>query len=175
MRRALVVVVIGLLVSGCATAERPEGVVERWLLALNQGPAGQPERYATSVVSRTILPAHRDAAPGELDVIEVGRARPCAYRGPMVCEARVPFRVVLVDGEEIRSDALVGVHRSDSAVAKSRVFAVVDRSDEAMLPSEGGPPIGGADPATWLIALGAAVGTALLSEGAMHVARARKG
>jgi hypothetical protein len=165
-----------LLLTGCGRSEpRAEGIVERWLLALNQGPAGEPDRYATPVVSRAVLPSHRAADPGELDVIEVGRARACGYRGPMVCEAQVPFRVVFVGGDEIRSDALVGVHRSESDVVGSRVFAVIDRSTEAELPSEGGPPIAGVDPPGWLAALGAAIALAALSEAAMRLTRRRQG
>jgi hypothetical protein len=32
-----------LVLPACASTERPEGLVERWLVSLNQGAAGRPE------------------------------------------------------------------------------------------------------------------------------------
>jgi hypothetical protein len=64
-----------LALSACAGQERPEGIVERWLLALNQGAAGEPDRYAPNAASEEILPGWEHLDPGELDVVEVARAR----------------------------------------------------------------------------------------------------
>jgi hypothetical protein len=171
VKRTLLTVVALLSLASCAVPDRPEGVVERWLLALNQGRAGEPLRYAYRGVSDVVLPSWRSADPGAFDVIEVGRARPCSYLGPAVCEAMVPFRVVLVDEDEVRFVALVGVDRRDSAVVPSRVFGVTDPGGNLRLPSEGGPPIGGAAATLWLAAIGTAVGLALLSEAAMRLTR----
>lgn len=171
MRRALLAVVALLSLASCAVPDRPEGVVERWLLALNQGGAGEPMRYAYRSVSDAVLPGWRSVDPGAFDVIEVGRARTCSYRGPGVCEATVPFRVVPADGGEIRFDALVGVDPHDSGVVPGRVFAVTRPSGDRELPSEGGPPIGAAAAPAWLAALGIGVGIACVCELAMRLVR----
>jgi len=49
--------------SSCAAQEHPEGIVERWLLALNQGSAGEPLRYADADVTDALVPECRSAAP----------------------------------------------------------------------------------------------------------------
>lgn len=171
-RRAFVAITLLSLVS-CGGHERPEGIVERWLLALNQGSAGRPDRYAVRQVSDAVLPGWRSADPGTFDVIEVGRARPCMYRGPAECDAAVPFRVVLLDGGEVRSDALVGFDRATRNGVPDRVFAVTAPGTGQELPSEGGPPIGSAGAAGWLLAVGTGLGLILLGEGAMRLVRRR--
>ena len=84
MRRALLVAVVALvaLTSACSSEQRPEGITERWLLSLNQGAAGRPDRYAPDEVSEQVVPGWHDLDPGFLDVItvepqvhSVGRAR----------------------------------------------------------------------------------------------------
>jgi hypothetical protein len=155
--------------SACAARERPEGIVERWLSALNQGSAGEPLHYANQAVSEAVLPGWRSAGPGAFDVIEVGRARSCAYRGPAECDAAVPFRVVLVDGDEVRSDALVGSDVRHTFA--TRVFAVTAPGAAHELPSEGAAPIGSAGAAGWLLAVGIGLGLILLFEGAMRLVR----
>jgi hypothetical protein len=171
VRRILLVGLVLLGLPSCAAPERPEGIVERWLLALNQGSAGEPLRYADRGVSDAILPGWRSADPAAFDVIEVGRARPCGYRGPAACEAAVPFRAVLADGREIRFDALVGVDRRDGAVVPSRVFALTGPAGGLTLPSEGGPPIGVAGGPAWLAALGIGLAIALVAEVVMRLVR----
>jgi hypothetical protein len=106
MRRVLAFAIAILAVSSCAAQERPEGIVERWLLALNQGSAGEPLRYADADVTDALVPQWRSAEPGTFDVIEVGKGVPCG-RGPTCCETRVPFRVELVDGGQLRLEAFV--------------------------------------------------------------------
>ena len=67
MRRAaalVAIVVTGGLLSGCAGTDRPEGVVERWLIALNVGAAGRPAVYAAEALSRRILPGFYEAKAG---------------------------------------------------------------------------------------------------------------
>jgi hypothetical protein len=172
VKRTLLAVVALLSLASCAVPDRPEGIVERWLLALNQGSAGEPMRYAYRDVSSSVLPNWKSADPGAFDVIEVGRARPCSYRGPAACVAMVPFRAVLADGGQVRFDALVGVDRRSTGVVPSRVFGVTGPSGGNLrLPSEGGPPIGAADTLMWLAALGVAIALALVGEIVMRLVR----
>jgi hypothetical protein len=159
MRRGVLTAALLLLIlPGCASRERPEGIVERWLLALNQGGAGEPLRYADVDVTNALVPEWRSAEPGTFDVIEVGRGVPCV-RGPIGCEARVPFRVELVDGREERMDAFV-VSGPSSVDTRRRVGALIAPDETLTLPSEGGAPIESVDVPGWLIA--AAVGLAIL-------------
>lgn len=145
MRRlaALALLAALVLAPACASVDRPEGLVERWLLALNQGAAGRPGRYADPRVSERVLPGWRGRDPGALDVIEVGRgsANGATYL--------VPVRVVRLDGTAFRGTA---------TVAGGRVLDVVPRTGPPRFPSEGGPEIGSAGPRAWL----AAGATALL-------------
>lgn len=159
MRRGVLTAALLLLIlPGCASRERPEGIVERWLFALNQGGAGEPLRYADVDVTNALVPEWRSAEPGTFDVIEVGRGVPCV-RGPIGCEARVPFRVELVDGREERMDAFI-VSGPSSVDTRRRVGALIAPDETLTLPSEGGAPIESVDVLGWLIA--AAVGLAIL-------------
>lgn len=114
MRGAAVAALLFVLaVPACASQERPEGIVERWLLALNQGAAGEPDRYAPNATSEQVLPRWEQRQPGELDVVEVARARPA----PEECDGgtwTVPLRVVRKDGSELRSIACVEAPASRS-------------------------------------------------------------
>ena len=165
MRRELVAAVALLSLASCSTPERPEGIVERWLISLGQGSAGEPERYARRDVSDVMLRAVGSAEPDAFDVIEVGRATPCGYRGSEACTASVPFRVVGLDGDELRLDALVG---SRVREGPNRVFAVTGPDRRPRLPSEGGPPIGAAGAPAWVAAVGVGLGLALASETLMR-------
>jgi hypothetical protein len=60
---ALAFTIVILAASSCAAQEHPEGIVERWLLALNQGSAGEPLRYADADVTDALVPEWRSAAP----------------------------------------------------------------------------------------------------------------
>ena len=60
---ALAFTIVILAASSCAAQEHPEGIVERWLLALNQGSAGEPLRYADADVTDALVPECRSAAP----------------------------------------------------------------------------------------------------------------
>jgi hypothetical protein len=136
MRRVLAFAIVILAVSSCAAQERPEGIVERWLLALNQGSAGEPLRYADADVTDALVPGWRSAEPGTFDVIEVGKGVPCG-RGPTGCETRVPFRVELVDGGQLRLEAFVIRLPANEAIPR-RVGALGLHPDETLaLPSEG--------------------------------------
>ncbi|HZD18444.1 MAG TPA: hypothetical protein VE669_09915 [Actinomycetota bacterium] len=108
MRRAIfALVLLVLAVPTCVRAERPEGIVERWLISLNQGAAGDPGRYADDELSETVLPGWAEREPGAFDVIEVGDAaeRPAG-------RSLVPFQLRYADGD---------------TVAVARAFAVVER------------------------------------------------
>ncbi len=102
MRRVLLIAVVALAVlsAGCSSEQRPEGVTERWLLSLNQGAAGRPDRYAPAEVSEQVVPGWQDLDPGHFDLIEVEhRIFPKGDVRADV-EALVPFRLVTTDGEQ---------------------------------------------------------------------------
>ena len=173
MKRGLVAAALFLLLlPGCSSQERPEGIVERWLLALNQGGAGEPLHYADLDVTNALVPEWRAAEPGTFDVIEVGKGVPCG-RGPIGCETRVPFRVELDDGGEQRLDAFV-VSGSPSGSPRLRVGALVAPDETLALPSEGGAPIGSADVPGWLIAAGIGLMLLIVGEALMRIARRRR-
>lgn len=154
MRRALALGLLAIaLLSACAGADRPEGVVERWLASLNQGAAGRPERAASEGISEAVLPGWRDLDPGELDVIEVGRARFISADA-----AEVPFRVARLDGTELERTAIV--RRGPDGW---RIERLEGARAGLPLPSEGGPPIAAAGASWWL---GALVLTLVLTLGA---------
>lgn len=176
MRRTFVVAVALLSLASCAAAERPEGIVERWLIALNQGSAGEPLRYAKPNVTRAVQRAARIDGPGTFDAIEVGRRRPCHWFGFGPCGvAMVPFRLGLVDGGTIRLVAIV--QRRGSEPDAPLVVAVITGpgADPAPLPSEGGPPIGSASSEGWLAALGVAIALSFIGEVVMRLVRPRPG
>jgi hypothetical protein len=171
MKRVVAASVTVLLLAGCSTAERPEGVVERWLLASNRGQAGLPLRYAeraaTVAIRRTTGVEGADAF-GE---IEVGRARRCGYRGPGECIASVPFRLVTADGDEFRLDALVGSSEALEGGTGSRVFAITGPDRSARFPSEGGGSIGAAGASDWFLALMVGLGLGLAAELLLRIVR----
>jgi hypothetical protein len=155
VRRALVLLMVAaLLLPACGGTDRPEGVVERWLISLNQGKAGQPEKYAPDALSQRILPNWQKRDPGDLDVIEVGRGKPNG--GPTYV---VPFRVQRVDGQTLTGTAEV--------VAPPHGPWVVERllpADISLpVPSKGGKRIGDASTAIWLAGAGIAALLILLS------------
>jgi hypothetical protein len=150
---------------GCSSQqERPEGIVERWLLALNQGSAGQPGRYAPARVSDTVLPGWEELDPGELDSIEVAHGGAatvaCPRRGYVV-----PFRVVRLDDSELRAVA---------CVSDSRITQLADRVGFTgpVFRSEGGPSIAENGVAVWLIAAGIGLAILLGAELLMRFVRA---
>ena len=153
--------------SACASQERPEGIVERWLLALDQGAAGEPDRYAPNAVSDEVLPGWEHLDPGELDVVEVARA---GTPQPDACEGGtrfVPFQVVRLDGSRFRSTA---------CVSGNRVTQLTDRVGftDATFPSEGGPPIRDDRAGVWGIAIGVGIALVILGEGLMRLVRSRR-
>jgi len=171
VRRAFVFAAAILALASCGGRERPEGAVERWLLALNQGSAGEPLRYADVDVTQAVLREWRSAEPGTFEVIEVGKGVPC-QRGPIGCETMVPFRLELVEGGQLRLDAFVVTRPSTDG--ERRLVGAVTTHDEALrLPSEGGEPIGAADAPAWIAALGVGLGLTAISIVALRLAGAR--
>ena len=168
MTRRAALTVLALLaagmLSGCSSTQRPEGVVERWLLALNQGAAGRPGLYAPDALSERILPGWRTKDPGQLDVIEVGRGTGSHLtlglsRGP---QDSVPYRVVVVDGPTRQGLAVL-----TQTNGVWRVAGLGPPSSRLRLPSQGGPPLGSSSASLWLGALGVAVVLSLMSVGLM--------
>jgi hypothetical protein len=154
-----------LVLSCCGGQEqRPEGIVERWLLALNQGSAGRPGRYAPASVSDAVLPDWQNLDPGEFDVIEVGRADRQVGNTCSEGEA-VLFRVVPLDGAEKVAAA---------CVAGSRVTELIGLGGlqtGAIFPSEGGASITDVQISDWLFAAGIALVILLVSELLMRLVR----
>ncbi|HUL83986.1 MAG TPA: hypothetical protein VLX89_00525 [Actinomycetota bacterium] len=164
-RVAIVGAVLLMLLPGCATRERPEGVVERWLLSLNQGAAGRPDRFASSALSEQVVPGWQHIDPGHLDTIEVGAPAP----DPGVAGGSlVPFRIVDVDGAQVEGVASVG-----GVASGRRVTAItLGRTPPGLpLPSEGGPTPGRISATAWLAALGVAAVLSLLAVGVVVLVR----
>jgi hypothetical protein len=161
----LLTVLSVMILAGCSSQERPEGIVERWLLALNQGGAGEPLRYAHVDVTDALAAEWRSAELGTFDVIEVGRATAgCGVSGSFV-----PFRVVRLDGSTFRSTACV-----DASEVVELFPAAPGAIEIHALPSEGGPSIGEASSATWTCAIATGAGLLFLGEALMWLARRRR-
>lgn len=167
MRRLVALAVLSAaLLPACAADERPEGIVERWLVALNQGSAGRPERYAPDELSAEVLPGWSKLEPGQLDVIEVGSAA----RDANDLGADVGFRIERADGTVVERTARV--ERLDGS-PDWHVERLEPPGDAPELPSRGGPAIGTAGPAWWLGAIGLAFGFVLATIALMALARRR--
>ncbi len=161
MRRALLIAVIALvaLLSACSSEERPEGITERWLLSLNQGAAGRPDRYAPDEVSEQVVPGWHDLDPGFLDVITV-EPEPFTRRAGFP-GAFVPFHLVTKDGDEIDGTAHL-LQDGDS-------WRITDVGG-GTAPGEGGTPFGAGLPG-WPIALAVGVLLALAALGLLTIVR----
>ena len=167
MRRFAATIVLAVaLLPACAPQERPEGIVERWLVALNQGLAGRPERYASDDLSEEVLPSWDELEPGELDVIEVGSA----VRDGNDLGANVGFRVERLDGTAVERTARV--ERLDGS-PRWHIERLGPAGDAPALPSEGGPAIGAANLGWWLGAIGMALMLVLASIALMGLVRRR--
>jgi hypothetical protein len=96
-RAALVAGLVTVVLVACAQAPRPEGVVQRWLVSLNQGSAGRPERWADADATATAAPWW-PAEPDHIDAMDVGAAS----------GGDVPFRIETIDGVVTTGVATVG-------------------------------------------------------------------
>jgi hypothetical protein len=156
VKRALfLLVVAALFLPACGSTDRPEGVVERWLISLNQGKAGEPGKYAPLALSERVLPHWATRDPGDLDVIEVGRGRIYADDRYLV-----PFRVERLDGTET-SGVVIG--SPINVEGTWRVEGLLPPDASLPVPSKGGKRTGGAETGVWLTAAGIAVALILLS------------
>jgi hypothetical protein len=161
MRRAfLLFTLAALLLPACGGTDRPEGVVERWLISLNQGKAGRPEKYVPDALSQRILPNWHQRDPGDLDVIEVGKGEGFLSTGRPPPDGEpsylVPYRVKRLDGKEIRGTAYL--HRIRAQLW--HVTRLLPADPLLRVPSEGGQRIGGASSRFWLA--GAAIAALLI-------------
>jgi hypothetical protein len=163
VRRALLVavVVLAALTSACSSEQRPEGITERWLLSLNQGAAGRPDRYAPDEISEQVVPGWHELDPGFLDVITVEPqefVRRAGFPG-----AFVPFHLVTKDGDEIDATAHL-LQTGDS-------WRITDVGGGTAT-AEGGTPCGAGLPG-WPIALGGGVLLSLAALGLLTIVRRR--
>ena len=164
MRRALLVAVVALaaLTSACSSEQRPEGITERWLLSLNQGAAGQPDRYAPDEVSEQVVPGWHERDPGYLDVITV---EPALFIRGAIPGTLVPFHLVTKDGKEID-----GTARLQQIADSLRITQVsVGGGTPA---TEAGSPFGAGLPG-WPIALAVGVLLALAAVGLLTIVQRR--
>jgi hypothetical protein len=154
---ALGAVALALLTPACGGGtERPEGLVERWLISLNQGAAGRPDRYADDAVSEQVLPGWRNRDPGALDVIQVGTSSP--GEGGI---AQVPFRIETLDGEATLALA---------NVETGRIAGIV--MPDAVTPPSAWEP--GTTPTGWIVAGLAGIALAALAAGLVLLVRPRR-
>jgi hypothetical protein len=162
VRLAVLAVVVALVAvtSACSSEERPEGITERWLLSLNQGAAGAPDRYAPDETSEKVVPGWHDLDPGFLDVITVEPA--LFIRGAMP-GTLVPFHLVTKDGDEIDGTAHL--------LQDGGSWRITDVGP-GTAPTEGGSPFGAGLPG-WPIALGVGVLLALAALGLLTVVQRR--
>jgi len=167
VRRVLLVTLIALMATpGCGDRIRPEGLVERWLLALDQGAAGNAGRYAEAPTSRKILPGYTNAEPGQLDVVEVGDAIRTE------CSWEVPFRVVRTDERELSGFAIIPT----CATAPIRPILDVEFGvvPEGSFPSEGATSFGSDRALVWVVAIGIGLGLVIVGEALMRLVRRRR-
>jgi len=161
VRRVLAPVALALIVlTACGGMDRPEGAVERWLISLNQGKAGEPGKYAPESLSQRILSDWQGRDPGDLDVVEVGRGRPADKTGVHLGDYEVPFRVERASGVRIDGVAHL-VHRGN----EWRILDFDLNPTSLRVPSEGGPRIGSASAGSWAIAVAISVALMLLVAG----------
>ena len=158
MRRlAIGGLVVLVLIPACAHEDRPSGVVERWLLSLNQGAAGRPDRFAPPTLSEQVVAGWERLEPGHLDSIEVGEPAP----DPDVPGGSlVPFRIVDVDGGQVVGVAAVA---GDGSARRVTEVSLGGTRPGLRLPSEGGPTSERISAAAWLGALAAAAILALVA------------
>lgn len=136
--------------SGCFGVDRPEGVVEDWLRAINFGEAGEPEIYADLALADEILPDRSE--PDGLDVLEVGVGAEDQGR------ARVPYRIRRVGEQDF-----FGVANLELTEAGWRIVGLGPSDPSLRVPSDDGPRLGKASSLAWLGALAAAVAMVVLT------------
>jgi hypothetical protein len=161
--------------SSRATTTSSEGVVDRWLLALNQGSAAKPGRHAPESLSQTILPDWSRAEPGHFDVIEVQPAavRSCADavagdscepRGRM---ASVPFNLETTEGAVFSFEVTLVEHEGTwNAIA-------LEPNDHPMTLRVPGWP-STIESSSWLVAIAVGFAVAAAATALMRLVRRRR-
>jgi len=153
------------LLPACASTDRPEGVVERWLISLNQGSAGRPDRYADPDVSERILPGWDACEPGALDTIRVGRQMTRAGTEHVGdgSVAVVPYEVEYADDAAELCDHPVGGRRAPAGYVvavrpRGGDWRVTDLQrigpGEFRFPAFVARPVAAASPLVWLAGAG---------------------
>jgi hypothetical protein len=152
MRQLAVLPVLLLSLVACSQQERPEGVVERWLVSLNQGPAGEPGLWAEERATREVTSWFDNSEPGQLDSIVIGQVFNVTDGGRLV-----QFSITTIDGETRSGEALL-VHRSGEE-GSTRIITAANPTDAAVTSSGWS---GNASTGSWLLALllGAALAAA---------------
>jgi len=151
-----------MVLPACGGTDRPEGVVERWLVSLNQGPAGQPQQYAPDRLTQRILPHWARRDPGDLDVIEVGKGGRITCTCPTLTGRAiafpytVPFRVKRVNGPTVQGSVGLSKASGDWRVVSIFPAGTTSIATVFRVPSRGGARIGNAAAVVWLEALGVA-------------------
>jgi len=172
------------LLPACGGTDRPEGVVGRWLISLNQGAAGRPGRYAPESISQQILPGWSECDPGALDLTEVGRgARASAAASEHITRSwteKVPYRVVYASnidslcGHPVPPRGVLrGIAYLNHTSGQWRVLVVGPQppgNTGLRVPSQGGQRVGGATLGQWLAGIGVGVALALLVMALMRLA-----
>jgi hypothetical protein len=165
MRRALAAVALAVAVASCSTADRPEGVLERWLQAVGDlGREGlradAEERVAEggdAALVAQLVPAEPEEDERHFEGIEVGRGRERSAD-----QADVPFRLSRRlaggDSDEVSMTAVLA-RAGDSW----RIVAVRPREAGEEVPSEGGAQPAGATGLQWALAVFAAVAFGVVS------------
>ena len=154
--RSVRLVAIALLVvlPGCGTeTERPEGIVERWIVSMNQGPAGEPWRWADDQASSETSPTWDTDEPGAIDAFSVGPAT--AENDGFV----VPFRIERLDGSVTAGEAVLK-HREIADAPSQLVVMEVRHGKQVAI--AGGWWQGSASSGAWLLAIAVAVTLTLL-------------
>lgn len=165
-------VLVGVLIAVFGTGrQRPEGVAERWLVAVGdterKGVRERAREDAEEVgpvsLAAHLLPAEDTDGKAAFVDLEVGRS---VADGDRV--RRVPFRLHQRQGDEV-SDAIEGtiVLRRDAG-DDWKVVEVTDPTPGLEVPSEGGPP---AAEAPWGLYAGAIALAVVLTVGSSGLVR----
>jgi hypothetical protein len=138
----------------CDQAPRPEGVVQRWLVSLNQGSAGRPERWADGGVTAAVAPWW-PAEPDHIDAMDVGAAS----------GADVPFRIETTDG--VITTGVATVSSRDTGNGQEPYVASVRLGDVPVVPHDPG----GLSAREIGLAIAVAIGLALGALGLLTLVR----
>ena len=152
MKRLALALILLVSVGACASADRPEGTVERWLSSLNQGSAGRPDRYAVDAVTATVAPSWDTEEPGWIETVSVGAAT-----NGEAGDRLVTFEIVPTEGDAVSGTVTLGTRTLEDGSTQP-VVSDVELGAVSVPP---GAWQGGAGSSAWLIASGIGVLIAL--------------